>query len=128
MSGGTGPVGGGSASLSTTALSLDHQQFNIFPAIFSRQLNFSAAAAANCGQNKLMDELRPNLGLLGVGLVENESFHLNHNQEKRKCSSASSNEQDFGLYGVHQGLEASPPTPAATPGRNSVGATTAVGG
>ena len=74
-----------------------------------------------------MDELRPNLGLLGVGLVENDSFHLNHNQEKRKCSSASSNEQDFGLYGVHQGLEASPPTPAATPGRSSVGATTTVG-
>ncbi|XP_026668724.1 homeobox protein orthopedia-like [Ceratina calcarata] len=74
-----------------------------------------------------MDELRPNLGLLGVGLVENDSFHLNHNQEKRKCSSASSNEQDFSLYGVHQGLEASPPTPAATPGRSSVGATSTVG-
>ncbi|KYN04296.1 Paired mesoderm homeobox protein 2A [Cyphomyrmex costatus] len=125
--GGGGGGGGSGSSLPTTALSLDHQQFNIFPAIFSRQLNFSAAAAANCGQNKLMDELRPNLGLLGVGLVENDSFHLNHNQEKRKCSSASSNEQDFGLYGVHQGLEASPPTPAATPGRSSVGATTTVG-
>ncbi|KAF7998529.1 hypothetical protein HCN44_010937 [Aphidius gifuensis] len=74
-----------------------------------------------------MDELRPNLGLLGVGLVENDTFHLNHNQEKRKCSSTSSNEQDFGLYGVHQGLEASPPTPAATPGRNSVGNPTSVG-
>lgn len=137
LSGGTGGPGavggtsvgggGGGSSLSTTALSLDHQQFNIFPAIFSRQLNFSAAAAANCGQNKLMDELRPNLGLLGVGLVENDSFHLNHNQEKRKCSSTSSNEQDFSLYGVHQGLEASPPTPAATPGRSSVGATSSVG-
>lgn len=120
-----GGGGGGGSSLPTTALSLDHQQFNIFPAIFSRQLNFSAAAAANCGQNKLMDELRPNLGLLGVGLVENETFHLN--QEKRKCSSTSSNEQDFSLYGVHQGLEASPPTPAATPGRSSVGATSTVG-
>ncbi|PBC25327.1 hypothetical protein APICC_07212 [Apis cerana cerana] len=119
-----GGGGGGGSSLPTTALSLDHQQFNIFPAIFSRQLNFSAAAAANCGQNKLMDELRPNLGLLGVGLVENETFHLN--QEKRKCSSTSSNEQDFSLYGVHQGLEASPPTPAATPGRSSVGATSTV--
>lgn len=74
-----------------------------------------------------MDELRPNLGLLGVGLVDNDSFHINHNQEKRKCSSTSSNEQDFGLYGVHQGLEASPPTPAATPGRNSVGNATSVG-
>jgi hypothetical protein len=78
-----------------------------------------------------MDELRPNLGLLGVNLMENEAFHLNHNhnhnQEKRKCSSTSSNEQDFGIYGVHQTLEASPPTPAATPGRNSVGTTSAVG-
>lgn len=133
LSGSSGPGGGvgsvgssvGGSGLSTTALSLDHQQFNIFPAIFSRQLNFSAAAA-NCGQNKLMDELRPNLGLLGVGLVENDTFHLNHNQEKRKCSSTSSNEQDFGLYGVHQGLEASP-TPAATPGRNSVGNASNVG-
>ena len=125
---GTGNSGGGTStpSLSTATLSLDHQQFNIFPAIFSRQLNFSAAAAANCSQNKLMDELRPNLGLLGVNLMENESFHINHNhnQEKRKCSSANSNEQDFSIYGVHQSLEASPPTPAATPGRNSVGATT----
>ena len=123
--GGGGGGSGGGGGLSTT-LSLDHQQFNIFPAIFSRQLNFSAAAA-NCGQNKLMDELRPNLGLLGVGLVENDTFHLNHNQEKRKCSSTSSNEQDFSLYGVHQGLEASPPTPAATPGRNSVGNPGSVG-
>lgn len=131
MSGGSGPGGGvgsvgGGSSLPTSALSLDHQQFNIFPAIFSRQLNFSAAAA-NCSQNKLMDELRPNLGLLGVGLVDNDTFHINHNQEKRKCSSTSSNEQDFSIYGVHQGIDTSPPTPAATPGRNSVGNPTSVG-
>ncbi|XP_058789374.1 homeobox protein unc-42-like [Phymastichus coffea] len=75
-----------------------------------------------------MDELRPNLGLLGaVNLMETEAFHLNHSQEKRKCSSTSSNEQDFGLYGVHQALEASPPTPAVTPGRSSVGASNSVG-
>lgn len=148
LSAGTGPVNGGggtgntagssgssapgsTSSISGTSLStlsLDHQQFNIFPAIFSRQLNFSAAAAANCGQNKLMDELRPNLGLLGaVNLMENEVFHLNHSQEKRKCSSASSNEQDFGLYGVHQAIEASSPTSAVTSGRNSVSASSSVG-
>ncbi|XP_031785839.1 homeobox protein prophet of Pit-1 [Nasonia vitripennis] len=73
-----------------------------------------------------MDELRPNLGLLGVNLMENEAFHINHNQEKRKCNSASSNEQDFGIYGVHQSLETSPPTSTGTPGRNSVGAVTSV--
>ena len=106
---------------SISALSLEHQQFNIFPAIFSRQLNFSAA---NCAQNKLMNELRRTLGLLSVNLMENEAFHLNHNHnsEKRKCSSASSNEQDFGLYGVHQVLEGPSPTttPVSTPGRNVV--------
>ncbi|OXU27690.1 hypothetical protein TSAR_013716 [Trichomalopsis sarcophagae] len=117
--------GSTTSSLTAASLNLEHQQFNIFPAIFSRQLNFSAAAA-NCGQSKLMDELRPNLGLLGVNLMENEAFHINHNQEKRKCNSASSNEQDFGIYGVHQSLETSPPTSTGTPGRNSVGAVTSV--
>lgn len=76
-----------------------------------------------------MDELRPNLGLLGVNLMENDAFHINHNhnQEKRKCNSASSNEQDFGIYGVHQSLETTPPTSTGTSGRNSVGAVTSVG-
>lgn len=141
LSGGPGPNNGGGdgsnaggtsssipsgppvPSLSTTTLSLDHQQFNIFPAIFSRQLNFSAAAAAaNCGtnQNKLMDDLRPNLGLLGVNLMENENFHFNHNQDKRKCNTSSSNEHDFSLYAVHQSLDSGPPTPATTPVRNSI--------
>lgn len=72
-----------------------HQQFNIFPAIFSRQLNFAAAAAsANpctsalqsptsvaTGNAKLMEELRPNLvgGLLGVaGLVDDSHHHHHH--------------------------------------------------
>uniref|UniRef100_A0A1A9Z3V7 Uncharacterized protein n=1 Tax=Glossina pallidipes TaxID=7398 RepID=A0A1A9Z3V7_GLOPL len=61
--------------------SADSQQFNIFPAIFSRQLNFSAAGA--CGQSKLtMDELRPNLvgGLLGLqqGLLEDHAANMQH--------------------------------------------------
>ncbi|ALC49942.1 CG32532, partial [Drosophila busckii] len=62
--------------------SADSQQFNIFPAIFSRQLNFSAAGA--CGQaGKLsMDELRPNLvgGLLGLqqGLLEDHASSMQH--------------------------------------------------
>lgn len=150
MSGGPGPVSGGgdgsnaagtsssisggasAPSLSTTTLSLEHQQFNIFPAIFSRQLNFSAAAAAaNCGssQNKLMDDLRPNLGLLGVNLMENENFHFNHNhnQDKRKCNSSNSNEHDFSLYAVHQSLDSGPPTPATTPVRNNIGTSSSVG-
>lgn len=67
-----------------------------------------------------MDELRPNLGLLGVNLMENEAFHINHNQEKRKCNSNSSNEQDFGIYGVHQSLDTSSPTPTVTSSRNSI--------
>ncbi|XP_061402104.1 muscle segmentation homeobox-like, partial [Musca vetustissima] len=62
--------------------SADSQQFNIFPAIFSRQLNFSAAAGG-CGQSKLtMDELRPNLvgGLLGLqqGLLEDHAASMQH--------------------------------------------------
>lgn len=76
-----------------------------------------------------MDDLRPNLGLLGVNLMENEAFHLNHShsQEKRKCNSTSSNEQDFSIYGVHQGLEASSSAQTVTHGRSSVGAASAAG-
>ena len=101
----------------STTLSIEHQQFNIFPAIFSRQLNFSSSTTSHCGQTKLMDELRPNLGLLGVNLMESETFHINH-QEKRKCNSTSSNEQDF-MYGVHPGLETSSSTGSLTTGRNN---------
>ncbi|XP_017464831.1 PREDICTED: muscle segmentation homeobox, partial [Rhagoletis zephyria] len=60
--------------------SADSQQFNIFPAIFSRQLNFTTGT---CGQSKLtMDELRPNLvgGLLGLqqGLLDDHAVNM-HN-------------------------------------------------
>lgn len=57
-----------------------------------------------------MDELRPNLSLLSVNLVENEVFHLNHNQERKKCNSNGSNEQDFSLYSSHQNIESGSPT------------------
>ncbi|XP_014204680.1 homeobox protein prophet of Pit-1 [Copidosoma floridanum] len=67
-----------------------------------------------------MDELRPNLGLLGVNLMENDVFHLNHSQDKRKCNSNSSNEQDFGIYGVHQNMDTSSPSPTINSSRNSV--------
>ncbi|XP_024081955.1 homeobox protein prophet of Pit-1 [Cimex lectularius] len=46
------------------------QQFNIFPAIFSRQFNFGQGQAGS----KLMDELRPNLGGI-LGLVEAGDHH-----------------------------------------------------
>lgn len=68
------------ASSSPTDIS---QQFNIFPAIFSRQLNFTAASAGGggtCGTQtgKLMDDLRPNLvgGLLGLqqGLLDDHAL------------------------------------------------------
>lgn len=59
----------------------NQQPFNIFPAIFSRQLNFSAAAAAAAAAqqtSKLMDDLRPNLvgGLLGLqqGLLDDHAL------------------------------------------------------
>ncbi|XP_052132626.1 POU domain, class 4, transcription factor 2-like, partial [Frankliniella occidentalis] len=57
-----------------------HQQFNIFPAFFSKQLNFNhhqSTAVANT--TKLMDDLRPNLSLLGVaGLVDDHHLHHHH--------------------------------------------------
>lgn len=86
-----GSSSGGSASttggqnLCISSSSPDSQQFNIFPAIFSRQLNFTAGGGS-CGQGKLMDELRPNLvgGLLGLqqGLLEDHALshgNLQHN-------------------------------------------------
>ncbi|KDR21382.1 Paired box protein Pax-7, partial [Zootermopsis nevadensis] len=100
--GGNNGSGGGSSTASTDHHASPHhhshhhhQQFNIFPAIFSRQLNFAAAAAsANpcasalqssssvaTGNAKLMEELRPNLvgGLLGVaGLVDDTHHHHHH--------------------------------------------------
>lgn len=99
----------------------DPQQFNIFPAFFSRQLNFSGSGG--CGQgSKIMEELRPNLvgGLLGVGgLLEehqSEGKFLPGGESKytpdkgRKCSNASSSSaEEFGaLYGGEHA-----PTPPA---------------
>lgn len=101
----------------------DPQQFNIFPAFFSRQLNFTGGGA--CGQGaKIMEELRPNLvgGLLGVpGLLDEhqtDAKYLSSQGETkytpdkgRKCSNASSSsaEEFGGLYsGDHA---ATPPAP-----------------
>lgn len=93
----------------------DPQQFNIFPAFFSRQLNFTSSSG--CGQgSKIMEELRPNLvgGLLGVpGLLDehqvDNKFLQSGGESKytpdkgRKCSNASSSsaEEFGGLYTDH---------------------------
>lgn len=78
----------------------DSQQFNIFPAIFSRQLNFSAS---NCNQQKFMlhnsmEELRPNLvgGLLGLqqGLIEDHN-QLPHNNSDTKFMSLQENHNRY---------------------------------
>lgn len=93
----------------------DSQQFNIFPAIFSRQLNFSTSssagnstshcsqAAATAATNKLMDDLRPNLvgGLLGLqqGLLEDHALShgsLQHGGHETKFMSL----QDNRLMGI----------------------------
>ncbi|KPJ06587.1 ALX homeobox protein 1 [Papilio machaon] len=101
----------------------DPQQFNIFPAFFSRQLNFTGGGGCSQGA-KIMEELRPNLvgGLLGVpGLLDEHQsdakFHPSGIESKytpdkgRKCSNASSSsaEEFGGLYsGDHA---ATPPAP-----------------
>jgi hypothetical protein len=78
----------------------DSQQFNIFPAIFSRQLNFSAS---NCNQQKFMihnsmEELRPNLvgGLLGLqqGLIEDHN-QIPHNNSDTKFMSLQENHNRY---------------------------------
>lgn len=78
----------------------DSQQFNIFPAIFSRQLNFSAG---NCNQQKFMihnsmEELRPNLvgGLLGLqqGLIEDHN-QIPHNNSDTKFMSLQENHNRY---------------------------------
>lgn len=79
------------------------QQFNIFPAIFSRQLNFSAASASQA--TKLMDELRPNLvgGLLGLqqGLLEDHALaHGNLQHSGHQDSKFMSSLQDNRLMGI----------------------------
>uniref|UniRef100_A0A1B0DG44 Uncharacterized protein n=1 Tax=Phlebotomus papatasi TaxID=29031 RepID=A0A1B0DG44_PHLPP len=99
------PGGGGSSAATASNLGLspsspDSQQFNIFPAIFSRQLNFSTGA---CGQGKLMDDLRPNLvgGLLGLqqGLLEDHALahgNLQHGGQESKFMAL----QDNRLMGI----------------------------
>lgn len=77
----------------------DSQQFNIFPAIFSRQLNFTAS---NCNQQKFMihnsmtDDLRPNLGLLGLqqGLIEDHT-QIQHNNSESKFMSLQDNHNRY---------------------------------
>ncbi|CAH2270058.1 jg16518 [Pararge aegeria aegeria] len=101
----------------------DPQQFNIFPAFFSRQLNFSAGGGGSQG-SKIMEELRPNLvgGLLGMpGLLDEHQsdakFLQSGGESKytpdkgRKCSNASSSsaEEFGGLYGGDHA--ATPPAP-----------------
>lgn len=103
-------AGGQNLCLNPTSSPSDtaSQQFNIFPAIFSRQLNFTAAGAcsgnssggtgninsssSSTNQGKLMDELRPNLvgGLLGLqqGLLDEHALahgnlqHSGHQETK----------------------------------------------
>lgn len=95
--GNSGTSSGAPSSLGLSPASPDSQQFNIFPAIFSRQLNFSAGSA--CGQQKLMDELRPNLvgGLLGLqqGLLDDHALvnhgNLQHNSSDSKFMSLQDN-------------------------------------
>lgn len=100
VAGGAGGVGGAAAPPEPQLPALgDPQQFNIFPAIFSRQLNFSGNG---CGQNsKIMDELRPNLvgGLLGVsGLIDDHHLHhnshLSHQAQENKFMSSLAGQQE----------------------------------
>lgn len=131
-----GAVGSSPAS-GTTATSDDvPQQFNIFPAIFSRQLNFSNS----CPQNKMMEELRPNLvgvgNLLGVsGLLDDHHLHPMSggatDKTGRKCNTSSSSAEDFtALYGglphTHGDTGHHPHTPAHTPPAATVSASRAI--
>lgn len=85
--------------LNLSPVSPDSQQFpNIFPAIFSRQLNFSTS---NCNQQKFMmtDDLRPNLvgGLLGLqqqGLID-EHNQLHHSNSESKFMSLQDNHNRY---------------------------------
>ncbi|KAH0999781.1 hypothetical protein HUJ04_013555, partial [Dendroctonus ponderosae] len=106
--------------LSTTGEDLSHQQFNIFPAIFSRQLNFNA-----CPQGKsMMEDLRPNLVGVGnlLGLLEDHHQHLaasaSADKSNRKCNTSGSSAEDFSaLYGglPHSHDHHGNHTPAHTP-------------
>lgn len=102
-------IGGGGSSAPSSGLSPaspDSQQFNIFPAIFSRQLNFTGSgtcATSAQAAGKLMDDLRPNLvgGLLGLqqGLLDDHNLshgNLQHNAQDSKFMSL----QDNRLMGI----------------------------
>lgn len=128
-----GALGGSPAPVGSTPSSggsseeASHQQFNIFPAIFSRQLNFNA-----CPQKSMMEELRPNLvgmgNLLGVsGLLDEHHGHLmgssagnngaGNKDTPRKCNTSGSSAEDFGsIYGgLPHGHDHHNHTPANTP-------------
>lgn len=99
--------GGQNLSINSSSPSDSSQQFNIFPAIFSRQLNFTAATSAgSCsGQTgKLMDELRPNLvgGLLGLqqGLLEDHALAHGNLQHGGHQESKFMSLQDNRLMGI----------------------------
>ncbi|XP_054260356.1 homeobox protein unc-42-like [Macrosteles quadrilineatus] len=99
--GGTGPEP--TTSTASTAAN-DAQQFNIFPAIFSRQLNFHHQSPHG---GKLMDELRPNLGLLG--LVDDHSHFHHHHHDKKPAKTEA---PDFAaLYALPTGLDGQQHTP-----------------
>lgn len=99
---GIGSTGGGTQNLCISSSSPDSQQFNIFPAIFSRQLNFSTTGS--CGQGKLMDELRPNLvgGLLGLqqGLLEDHALSHGNLQHGGSQDTKFMSLQDNRLMGI----------------------------
>jgi hypothetical protein len=100
---GSSLVNNTTSSLGLGPISPESQsQFNIFPAIFSRQLNFSAA---NCNQQKFMihnsmaDDLRPNLvgGLLGLqqqGLIDDHN-QIQHNNSESKFMSLQDNHNRY---------------------------------
>lgn len=96
---GSSLVNNTTSSLGLSPVSPDSQQFNIFPAIFSRQLNFTAG---NCNQQKFMihnsmaDDLRPNLSLLGLqqGLIDDHS-QIQHNNSESKFMSLQDNHNRY---------------------------------
>lgn len=108
-------TGGSTQNLCISSSSPDSQQFNIFPAIFSRQLNFSATGGGGTcgggggggggvGQGKLMDELRPNLvgGLLGLqqGLLDDHALSHSNLQHGGSQDTKFMSLQDNRLMGI----------------------------
>lgn len=102
-SGPASTTGGQNLCISSASPTDASQQFNIFPAIFSRQLNFSAAGTCS-SQGKLMDDLRPNLvgGLLGLqqGLLEDHAIAHGNLQHSGHQESKFMSLQDNRLMGI----------------------------